>query len=62
MVDSGIVLSMVNVLESTKGDVIVNSGIGSHTPRFSLDLASEVNTDVYASFLAHAFSIISTRM
>jgi hypothetical protein len=35
---------MVNVLESTlewtEGEVIVNSGIGSHTPCFSLDSAS----------------------
>jgi hypothetical protein len=43
-VDSGIGLSTVNVLESTlewtKGEVIVNSGIGSHEPCFSLDSAS----------------------
>jgi hypothetical protein len=36
---------MVKVLESTLewtyGEVIVNYGIGSHTPCFSLDLASE---------------------
>jgi hypothetical protein len=46
-VESGIglwsTLGLVNVLESTlewtKGDVIVNSGIGSHTPCFSLDSA-----------------------
>ncbi len=36
---------MVNVLESTLegtyGEVIFNSGIGSHTPCFSLDSASD---------------------
>jgi hypothetical protein len=35
---------MVNVLESTQewkeGEIIVNSGIGSYTPCFSLDSAS----------------------
>ncbi len=39
-VDSGIGLAMVNVLVSTKGEIIVNSGIGSHAPWFSLDSAS----------------------
>ena len=43
-VDSDIGLSMENVLESTLewtlGEVIVDFGIGSHTPRFSLDSAS----------------------
>jgi hypothetical protein len=43
-VDSGIGLPMENVLESTLkwtlGEIIVNSGIESHTPRFSLDPAS----------------------
>ncbi len=43
-VDSGMGLPMVNVLESTpewtKGEVIVSSGRGSHTPCFSLDSAS----------------------
>jgi hypothetical protein len=38
-------MPMVNVLESTlkwtKGEVIVNSGIGSHTPCFSLDSAAD---------------------
>jgi hypothetical protein len=42
--DSGIGLPMVNALELTlewtKGEVIVSSGIGSHTPCFSLDSAS----------------------
>jgi hypothetical protein len=28
---------MVHVLDPTKGEVIVNSGIGSHTPYFSSD-------------------------
>jgi hypothetical protein len=45
-VDSGIGLSMVNVLEPTVewtyGEVIIDSGIGSHTKRFSLDSASDV--------------------
>jgi hypothetical protein len=44
-VDSGIGLPMVNELESTLewiyGEVIVNSGIGSHTPCFSLNSASD---------------------
>jgi hypothetical protein len=31
-VDSGIGLPMVHVLEPTLGEVLVNSGIGSHTP------------------------------
>ncbi len=40
-VDSGIGLPMINVLESTlASEVIVNYGIGSHTPCFSLDSAS----------------------
>jgi hypothetical protein len=38
---------MVNVLESTlewkKGEFIVNSGIGSHTPCFSFDAASVIH-------------------
>jgi hypothetical protein len=42
---SGIGLPMVNELESTLGwiygEVIVNSGIGSHTPCFSLNSASD---------------------
>jgi hypothetical protein len=32
----GIGLPVVNVLESAKGEVRVNSGIGSHTPCFFL--------------------------
>ncbi len=44
-IDSGIGLPMVNVLESTLErtdvEVIVNSGIGFHTPSFSLDSASD---------------------
>ncbi len=46
-VDSGIGLPTVNVLESTLewtyGEVRVNSGIGFHTPCFSLDSASVRN-------------------
>jgi hypothetical protein len=42
--ESGIVLPMVNVLESTlewtQGEVIVNSDIGSHALCLSLDSAS----------------------
>ncbi len=48
-VDSGIGLPMVNVLESTlewtSGEVIGNSGIGSHTPCFSLDSASDLESE-----------------
>jgi hypothetical protein len=47
-VDSGMGLPMVNMLESTlewtKGEVIVSSGRGSHTPCFSLDSASAICT------------------
>jgi hypothetical protein len=40
-VDSGIGLPMVKVSESTQGEVIVNSCIGSNSPCFSLDSAPE---------------------
>jgi hypothetical protein len=52
-VDSGIGLTMVNVLYSTlewtKGEVIVNSGIGSHTTCFSLGSASVYKYSTYCS-------------
>jgi hypothetical protein len=35
-----LMVNVLSTLEWTKGEVIVNSGIGSHTPCFSLDSAS----------------------
>ncbi len=43
---------MVNVLESTQGEVIVNSDIGSHISCFSLDSVSAVLRGVATRLIA----------
>jgi hypothetical protein len=61
---------MANVLESTlewhTGEVIGNSGIGSHTPRFSLDSALYVlkvpkfKCEIFMSWIFMIFFIMKS--